>query len=116
MWMRLHISAFLVLLVLPLHARVSHLEIASRHDVLEGKVFGDAGSYEYIKGHVYFSLALANSHNQRIVDLDNAVNLKNGEVEFSSDFIAIRPKDAHKSNGSMLLEVPNRGRPRILTL
>src|SRR5262249_19796134 len=43
-------------------------------------------------------------------------NLKNGEVEFSSDFIAIRPKDTHQSNGTMLLEVPNRGRPRILTL
>jgi len=44
------------------------------------------------------------------------VNLINGEVEFSSDFIAIRPKDAQKSNGTMLLEVPNRGHPRILAL
>jgi hypothetical protein len=44
------------------------------------------------------------------------VNLKKGEVEFSSDFIAVRPKDAHKGNGSMLLEVPNRGRGRILGL
>ena len=57
-----------------------------------------------------------NPHNQRIVDLGNAVNLKNGEVEFSADFIAVRPKDAHKGNGSMLLEVPNRGRGRILSL
>jgi len=31
------------------------------------------------------------------------------EVEFSADFIAFRPKDARKGNGSMLLEVPNRG-------
>jgi Alpha/beta hydrolase domain len=52
----------------------------------------------------------------RIVDLPNAVNLKNGEVEFSSDFMAIRPKDPGKGNGSMLLEVPNRGRSRILAL
>ena len=116
MRLRLFIAALLALLVLPLHARVSRVEIASRRDVLGGKVFGDAGSYEYITGRIYFSLPVANSHNQRIVDLGNAVNLKNGEVEFSSDFIAIRPKDAHKSNGSMLLEVPNRGKPRILTL
>jgi hypothetical protein len=37
-------------------------------------------------------------------------------VEFSADFIAVRPKDLVKSKGSMLLEVPNRGRSRILAL
>jgi hypothetical protein len=42
--------------------------------------------------------------------------VKNGEVEFSSDFVAVRPKDPHKSNGSLLLEVPNRGHARILSL
>ena len=65
---------------------------------------------------IYFSLPVANAHNQRIVDLRNAVNLKNGEVEFSSDFVAVRPKDVHLGNGSMLLEVPNRGNARILAL
>jgi hypothetical protein len=111
-------SIFLLLsLAVPqLHARVLRVEIASRADVLGGKPFGDAGAYERITGRVFFSLPIANQHNQRIVDLSNAVNLKNGEVEFSSDFVAIRPKDAHKGNGSMLLEVPNRGRARILSL
>jgi hypothetical protein len=106
----------LILTVLHLHARVLRVEIASRTDVLGGKQFGDAGAYERILGRVYFSLPVANPHNHRIVDLSNAVNLKKGEVEFSSDFIAVRPKDAHKGNGSMLLEVPNRGRGRILGL
>ncbi|HME37231.1 MAG TPA: alpha/beta hydrolase domain-containing protein [Candidatus Sulfotelmatobacter sp.] len=106
----------LILAVLPLHARVLRVEMASRTDVLNGKQFGNAGGYERITGRVYFSLPVANAHNQRIVDLGNAVNLKNGEVEFSSDFVAVRPKDAHKGNGSLLLEVPNRGRARILSL
>ena len=110
------ISLFLSLAVSPLHARVLRVEIASRADVLQGKPFGDAGAYERITGRVYFSLPVANPHNQRIVDLSNAVNLKNGEVEFSSDFVAVRPKDAHKGNGSLLLEVPNRGHARILSL
>ena len=100
----------------PLQARVVRVEITSRADVLNGKPFGDAGAYERIAGKVYFSVAVANPHNARIVDLKNAVNLKNGEVEFSADFIALRPKDVHKSNGSLLLEVPNRGRARILSL
>src|SRR5580658_11369576 len=106
----------LFLSILPLHARVVRVQIASRTTVLDGKVFGNAGAYERITGRVYFSLPVTNAHNLRIVDLSNAVNLKNGEVEFSSDFVAVRPKDAHKGNGSMLLEVPNRGNARILSL
>jgi hypothetical protein len=106
----------LLLTVLPLSARVVRVQIVSRTDVLHGKLFGDVGAYERITGRVYFSLPVANSHNQRIVDLKNAVNLKDGEVEFSSDFTAIRPKDAHKGNGSLLLEVPNRGNSRIVAL
>jgi alpha/beta hydrolase family protein len=99
-----------------LNAKVVRVEIASRSDILNGKSFGDAGVYERITGRVYFSVVVANPHNRRIVDLDNAVNLKNGEVEFSADFMAIRPKDPKKGNGSLLLEVPNRGRSRILAV
>ena len=106
----------LALTAVPINARVARVEIASRHDVLNGKTFGDAGAYERITGRLYFSLPVGNPHNQRIVDLANAVNLKNGEVEFSSDFIAVRPKEEHKGNGSMILEVPNRGRGRIIGL
>ena len=112
--------AWLILIValagLPLNARVLRVETANCTDVLGGKEFGNAGAYERITGRIYFSLAVNNPHNQRIVDLGNAVNLKKGEVEFSADFIAVQPKDAHKGNGSMLLEVPNRGRGRILSL
>ena len=111
-----YILTLLLLLALPLHARVVRVEISSRHDVLNGKAFGDVGAYERVTGRVYFALPVANPHNQRIVDLANAVNLKNGEVEFSADFVAVRPKELHKGNGSMLMEVPNRGRARILSL
>src|SRR5689334_22485355 len=85
----------------PLQAKVTGVEIASRSDVLNGRVFGAAGAHERITGRVYFSLDVANPHNERIVDLKNAVNVKNGVVEFSSDFIAVRPKDRSKSNGSL---------------
>ncbi len=97
-------------------ARVLRVDVASRADVLNGKTFGSAGVYERITGRVYFSVEVANPHNRRIVDLANAVNLRNGSVEFSSDFIAIRPKDPTKSNGSLLLEIPNRGKARIIAL
>ncbi len=119
--MRLRTSASFLLLALfsvvpPLNGRVLHVDVASRTTVLNGKVFRDAGPYERITGRVYFSLPVANAHNLRIVDLGNAVNLKNGEVEFSADFIAVRPKNVQQGNGSMLLEVPNRGNARIVAL
>ncbi len=105
------------LLAVPLlNARVTRVEIATRADILNGQSFGDAGPYERITGRVYFSVAVANIHNQSIVDLTNAVNLKNGEVEFSADFVAVRPKDPSKADGTILLENPNRGHSRILSL
>ncbi|MGH9504057.1 MAG: alpha/beta hydrolase domain-containing protein [Terriglobales bacterium] len=110
------VSLLLVLLAAQLYARVLRVETASRSEVLSGKTFGEGGAYERITGRVYFSLPVNNAHNSGIVDLGNAVNLNDGEVEFSSDFVALRPKDAHKSNGSMLLEIPNRGYGRIITL
>ena len=115
----LRLSSLLLLLTLgtwPLTARVTRVEILSRVDVLDGKPFGDAGAYERITGRVYFSVPAGNPHNRRIVDLDKAVNRKDGEVEFSADFVAVRPKDPPKGNGSMLLEVPNRGHSRIIAV
>ena len=100
----------------PLQARVTRVEVETRTDVLRGKSFGDAGAYERLSGQIYYSVRVDNPHNSRIVDLRNAVNLRRGEVEFAASFVAYRPKDPRKSNGSLLLEVPNRGRPRIISL
>jgi hypothetical protein len=99
-----------------LSARVTRVKIASRMDVLKGKSFGEIGAYERVTGRVYFSVAIDNIHNRAIVDLANAVTLKDGEVEFSADFVAVRPKNATNGNGTMLLENPNRGHARILSL
>ena len=97
-------------------ARVARVTVASTTNVQDGRSFGAAGPYERIIGKVYFSVPVANSHNRRIVDLANAVNLDHGEVAFSADFIAIRPKDPRKGNQSMVLEVPNRGHAGIVGL
>jgi hypothetical protein len=119
---RFPISLFAVAIIIfffaasSLSARVKRVEVSSRTDVLDGKPFGNTGPYERITGKIYFSVSITNPHNQAIVDLANAVNLQNGEVEFSADFVAVRPRDPSKGNGAMLLENPNRGFPRILSL
>jgi hypothetical protein len=113
-WLSLCLVFLFVVPYMP--ARVTHIEIASRTDVLDSKSFGETGAYERITGRVYFAVPVTNAHNQPIVDLAYAVNLQNGEVEFSADFVAVRPKDATKGNGTLLLENPNRGHSRILSL
>jgi hypothetical protein len=95
---------------------VLRVEVSSCEDVLGGAVFGSSGAYERITGRVIFSVTVANPHNRQIVDLDHAVNLKGGAVEFSADVIILRPKNPARGNGTLLLEVPNRGRARIVRM
>jgi hypothetical protein len=110
------ISLLILACGVQLSARVKRVEITSRTDVLGGMAFGESGAFERITGRVYFAVSTANPHNRAIVDLENAENLQDGEVEFSADFVAVRPKDSSKGNGTMLLENPNRGHARILSL
>ena len=110
------LASLSLIVALPVAARVTRVEITSRDDVQRGQPFGNAGAYERVIGRTYFSVAVANPHNRRIVDIANAVNLKDGEVEFSADFIAVRPKEPQRGNGSLLVEIPNRGRSRIISL
>ncbi len=97
-------------------ARVTSVEIVSQTAVLGGKPFGAAGAYERLKGQVHYSVSVADPHDARIVDLSHAVNVRNGEVEFTADFIAVRPVKAERGNGSIILEIPNRGHGRIIAL
>jgi Alpha/beta hydrolase domain len=95
-------------------AEVTHVEIASRQDVLGGKSFGKVGAYEKLSGKVYFAIDPKNSHNKIIVDLDKAPKNAQGRVEFSADLFILRPKDASKGNGVIFLDIPNRGGKALL--
>jgi hypothetical protein len=107
---------FLFFLPAILFAEVSRVEISTRSDVLQGRSFGECGSYERITGKVYFLVKAHDPHNRRIADINLAENMKDGKVEFASDFVVIRPKQTLKGNGSALLDIPNRGGAHILSL
>jgi hypothetical protein len=89
--------------------RVERVEVLSRNDVLDGTPFGEAGAYEKISGKVHFAVKPGDPHNRLIVDLDKAPRNAHGEVEFAADVFILRPKDAARASGSVLLEIPNRG-------
>ncbi|HSY48477.1 MAG TPA: alpha/beta hydrolase domain-containing protein [Thermoanaerobaculia bacterium] len=102
--------AFLTLvLTTTAFARVDHVDITSRTSYLGGKSFGLAGAYERIQGRAYFVLDPANVHDRVIVDLDKAPRNARGEVEFSADIDILRPKDPARGNGTLFIDVPNRG-------
>jgi hypothetical protein len=101
----------LTAIVLPLGAlaEVTKVVVSDRHDVLEGKAWGNTGPYEKLTGKVYFAVDPNNSRNKIIVDIDKAPRNAEGKVEFSADLFILRPKDPSKSNGVCLFDVPNRG-------
>jgi hypothetical protein len=97
-----------------LRAEVTRIEITSRQDVLGGKAFGTAGSYEKLNGRVYFAVSPENAHNKIIADLDKAPRNAQGKVEFSSDLFIIKPKDPAHANGVLFFDVVNRGNKGLL--
>ncbi len=97
-------------------ARVVRVEVTRRGDVASGKAFGIAGTYEKIVGKIHCAVRPDDPHNRGIVDLDLAPRNATGEVEYVADFFILRPKDAHRANGSLILEIPNRGGKGILSI
>jgi hypothetical protein len=95
-------------------AEVVGVDIVSRTAVDHGKAFGDAGAYELLRGRIRFAVDPANARNQVIVDLDKAPRNAAGKVELSADLAIMQPKDATKGNGTLLLDVVNRGNQTVL--
>ena len=89
------------------HAAVTRVEVADRTDL-------PIANYEQITGKVYFAVDPKLPANRTIADIDLAPKNAKGLVEFSSDLIVLRPKDAAKSNGTALLEISNRGNRGML--
>ncbi len=90
-------------------SKVVRVEIDSRQSVLAGKTFGSSGSYEVLRGRLYFSFDPANNRNAQIVDLQRAPRNSTGQVEAWTTFVALKPKSPNKGRGVALVEVSNRG-------
>ncbi len=96
-------------------AEVVGVDIATRTDVQNGAAFGDAGAYELLTGRIRFAVDPKNARNQVIADLDKAPRNAAGKVELSADLSILKPKDSAKGNGTLLLDVVNRGNKTVLT-
>jgi hypothetical protein len=90
----------LLLTALTLRAAVVRVDVKSRTQ---------ANGFERVAARVYYVVDPALPVNRAVADLDRAPCNAAGQVEFSADVLLLRPA---KSNGTLLLDIPNRGGAR----
>lgn len=78
-----------------------------------GRSFGDVGKYDLRRFVVEHAVDPRSEANERIVDLELAVTDADGLVHFSHDVALLTPADRSASNGRLLVDVVNRGRPLV---
>lgn len=89
-------------------AQVERFEIISRAPAFGGLAFDDAGDYETIVAVAHMKINPRAAANRGIVDLDKA-STQGGWVRYDTDVVIVRPRDAAKASGVLLLDVPDHG-------
>ena len=93
-----------------LRAEVVRFDIVERQPAFAGRSFGDVGPYERITARATIALDPSDDRNAVITDLAQAPRNPDGKVEATADVVILRPADPARGNGTLLLDVPNRGR------
>lgn len=76
--------------------------------------YGDVGAYEKLTGRLDGEVDPKDPRNAIIQDLALAPLNKRGLVEYSAEFVMLKPKDMSKAGGVLRYDAPNRG--NILTM
>jgi hypothetical protein len=93
----------------PVAGLIQQLEIVSTYDAYDGGTFGTVGSYQVITGIVHGRLNPTHPANAGIVDLNLAPVDADGMVEYTTDFVILRPKDVTNAKRILFYDVNNRG-------
>src|SRR5262245_20921589 len=91
-------------------------EITSRVPYAGDRRFGAAGAFEQVDGTAHFVVDPIHPANAPICDLKLAPRNGAGRVEFASDLSVVLPVDARQANGRCIVELPNRGRRRVVAM
>jgi hypothetical protein len=90
------------------------VKIVRQFPYAEGRNFGDVGEYEQIDAIMTFAVNPDAEQNRDIVDLEYAPRDGDGNVRFTADFSIVKPVDSARGAGRLLIELPNRGRRRVV--
>jgi hypothetical protein len=100
-----------VAMTTPVDARITRIVIEHKDSpAYKGQSFGEAGRYEWLRGHAYGELDPRDPLNAIITDLQFAPRNSRGFVEYTATFTLAKPVDLSKASGVLLYEVANRGR------
>ena len=107
---RTMVAIVLLAAVSAVSAEVVRVDVERRDDVADSRSYGTAGAYERVAGRIHFAVDPANPANRIVTDIDYAPTNSAGLVEFSADFLLVKPKDVAAGNGAVFFDVANRGR------
>jgi hypothetical protein len=108
---KFRIASLCLSLLLPLtaEAEVVRFEVVKSEPAFEGRSFGSVGPYVKITGRAVIAIDPADPRNAIIADVGAAPRNANGRVEATADVVILRPADPLHANGTLLVDVPNRG-------
>jgi hypothetical protein len=92
------------------NAEVIRFEVLQSVPAFEGRSFGSVGPYVKITARATIAVDPADPRNAVIADIDKAPRNGDGRVEATADVVLLRPADPLRANGTLLVDVPNRGR------
>jgi hypothetical protein len=98
------------LLACTARAEVTRFEVLQVVPAFEGRSFGAVGPYVRITGRATIAVDPADPRNAVIADIAAAPRNAAGKVEAVTDVVLLRPADPSRGNGTLLVDVPNRGR------
>ena len=90
-------------------AEVVRFEVLQSAPAFEGRSFGNVGSYVKVTARATIAVDPADPRNAVIADIDKAPRNAQGRVEAIADVVLLRPADPLRANGTLLVDVPNRG-------
>ena len=88
---------------------IQQLQIVSTYDAYDGGTFGSVGAYEVITGIVHGQLNPNHPANAGIADIGLAPVDSAGMVEYTTDFVIVRPKNVANAKRILFYDVVNRG-------
>jgi hypothetical protein len=105
------VAALGALLAAPLtsDARVTKITIISTTPAFGGRLFGDVGAYEQVRGTASGELDPSTRQNSVITDINLAPRNANGKVTYTATFTLLKPVNMGMASGVLVYGVSNRG-------
>ena len=90
------------------------LLVAERAPFAAGEPFAETGPYKRISGRARFAVDPSGKPQAGVVDIDKAPRNHTGLVQFTADFLLLKPVDLKKGDQRLFFDWANRGNKRCL--